>query len=119
MNNNSILPNRIAKFLLLIQVALFFVPVYSNAQTQTNTLPGWAFGGFVRPQNINPIISPDTSAAFIDPMTGKKVEWESDNTFNPGAIIKDGKVIVLYRAEDNFGNGNWVTHFKNRLRRKH
>ncbi len=98
------LMNRKTKFLLLIQAALFLVPVNSKAQSQTNTLPGWAFGGFVRPANINPIISPDSSV-FIDPMTGKKVQWESDNTFNPGAIIKDGKIIVLYRAEDHSGEG--------------
>ncbi|HEY5463763.1 MAG TPA: glycoside hydrolase family 130 protein [Hanamia sp.] len=87
-----------------IAIAFFFLPIYSNAQS-TNTLPGWAFGGFVRPQNGNPIISPDSTVFFNDPMTGKPNAWESDNTFNPGATIKDGKIIVLYRAEDNSGNG--------------
>lgn len=86
-----------------IAFAFFFLPIFSKAQS-ANTLPDWAFGGFVRPQNINPIISPDSSAAFNDPMIGKENHWESDNTFNPAATIKDRKVIVLYRAEDNSGN---------------
>jgi len=89
---------------IAVPFAFFLLPIYINAQS-TNSLPDWAFGGFVRPQNINPIISPDSTAVFIDPMTGKKNHWESDNTFNPGATIKDGKIIILYRTEDNSGNG--------------
>jgi predicted GH43/DUF377 family glycosyl hydrolase len=38
-------------------------------------------------------------------MTGNRVAWESNDTFNPGAAIKDGKVVVLYRAEDSSGIG--------------
>jgi predicted GH43/DUF377 family glycosyl hydrolase len=92
-----------------VKISFFFLSLLisylpSNAQS-TNALPSWAFGGFVRPENVNPIISPDSTAAFLDPMKGKENHWESDNTFNPAATIKDGKVIVLYRAEDNSGNG--------------
>ncbi|MGN6532953.1 MAG: glycoside hydrolase family 130 protein [Ginsengibacter sp.] len=83
-------------------ISTIFLPLYSIAQS-INTLPSWAFGGFVRPQKVNPIISPDSAAVFMDPMTGKDNHWESDNTFNPAATIKDGKIIVLYRAEDNSG----------------
>jgi hypothetical protein len=83
--------------------SLLFFSISSNAQS-ANTLPSWALGGFVRPANVNPIISPDSSSVFIDPMSGKENHWESDNTFNPAATIKGGKVIVLYRAEDNSGN---------------
>lgn len=91
---------------LKISIMVIFISLLSfvaNAQ-EKNILPGWAFGGFVRPTNVNPIISPDSSVVFTDPMTGRKNHWESDNTFNPAATIKDGKVIVLYRAEDNSGN---------------
>jgi beta-1,2-mannosidase len=68
-----------------------------------NPLPAWAFGGFTRPAGVNPIISPKPSSQFLDPMTGQMVAWESNDTFNPGATIKDGKVVVLYRAEDSSG----------------
>src|SRR6185312_7654452 len=96
--------NGSARNVIWIIIPLFFLPIVTGAQSP-NTLPSWAFGGFVRPENINPIISPDSTAVFIDPMSGKKNHWESDNTFNPAATIKDGKAIVLYRAEDNSGNG--------------
>jgi predicted GH43/DUF377 family glycosyl hydrolase len=31
------------------------------------------------------------------------VHWEALHTFNPAAIVRDGKVLVLYRAEDDSG----------------
>ncbi|HET7897757.1 MAG TPA: hypothetical protein VFL47_08805, partial [Flavisolibacter sp.] len=59
-----------------------------NTKKQTNNpLPDWAMGGFVRPAGINPVISPNPSSMFTDPMTGKPVAWESNDTFNPGATV--------------------------------
>ena len=40
---------------------------------------------------------------FLDPMTKKMVAWEANYTFNPAAVVKDGKIVVLYRAEDKTG----------------
>ena len=77
---------------------------FSIAQTKgQNVLPKWAFGGFVRPQNINPIISPDTNAKFLDPVLHKMVGWEANYTFNPAATVKAGEIVVLYRSEDKTG----------------
>ncbi|WP_129715033.1 glycoside hydrolase family 130 protein [Pedobacter sp. SYP-B3415] len=70
---------------------------------QSSELPKWAFGPFVRPQGVNPVISPDSTTKFNDPMTGQPVAWQANDTFNPGAAIKDGKIYVLYRAEDKSG----------------
>lgn len=69
---------------------------------KTNILPAWALGGFVR-MSSNPIITPDSSSEFLDPITGKLIRWESNDTFNPGAVEKDGKIVLLYRAEDKSG----------------
>ncbi|WP_158992793.1 glycoside hydrolase family 130 protein [Mucilaginibacter sp. L196] len=85
-------------------LACLLVFNFSAAQTtDQNVLPKWAFGGFVRPQNINPIISPDPNAKFLDPMSNKMIGWEANYTFNPAATIKDGKIVVLYRSEDKTG----------------
>ncbi len=75
------------------------------AQNKQNKLPAWAFGGFTRIKNVNPIISPDTAARFTDPVSKKPVAWEANDTFNPAAAIKNGKVVVMYRAEDLYGVG--------------
>ena len=36
-------------------------------------------------------------------MRQTSVRWESLHTFNPAAAIHDGKVFLLYRAEDDSG----------------
>ena len=66
-----------------------------------NVLPKWALGGFERPEGVNPLVSPVENTLFLCPMSGTKVKWECADTFNPAAVEKDGKVCVLYRAEDN------------------
>ncbi|MGK6349925.1 glycoside hydrolase family 130 protein [Parapedobacter sp. DT-150] len=75
-----------------------------TAVAETNELPDWALGGFVRPEGVNPVISP-MNTTFDDPMTDTLVAWESNDTFNPAATVKDGHIVVLYRAEDPSGVG--------------
>jgi len=81
------------------------VSIHVVAQQPKTNLPTWALGPFIRPAKVNPIISPDTSAIFYDPMHQQKWHWESNDTFNPAATVKDGKIYVLYRSEDNSGKG--------------
>ncbi len=66
-------------------------------------VPAWGFGPFNRPANVNPVITPDTNAVFNCPMRGAPVHWEALHTFNPAAVVRNGKVYVLYRAEDDSG----------------
>ena len=66
-----------------------------------NVLPYWAIGGFTRPEGKNPMVSPITNNLFYCPVKKTQVRWECADTFNPAAVEKDGKVCVLYRAEDD------------------
>ena len=66
-----------------------------------NPLPDWAFGGFARPEGVNPLITPKPESVFHCPMKSADVKWELADTFNPAAVVKDGSIFVLYRAEDN------------------
>jgi predicted GH43/DUF377 family glycosyl hydrolase len=84
---------------------ILFLLISSNTFAQKNQLPDWAFGGFKRPAAINPIISPDSTTRFFDPILQKQVGWESNDTFNPAAAVLNGKVVVLYRSEDKSGVG--------------
>jgi len=68
-------------------------------------LPSWAFGPFIRPPGVNPVLSPLEKSTFIDPMTNTPVAWESNDVFNPAATIINNKIAVLYRAEDKLGVG--------------
>ena len=63
----------------------------------------WEIGRFTRPVSGNPIIAPRPESIFTDPILKKPVHWEVLHTFNPAAMVRDGKVYVLYRAEDDSG----------------
>ena len=88
------------KSILLISLAV--LPLFGYSQ---NVLTEWALGGFVRPEKANPIITPNPSNQFDCPMQDKKIGWEESDVFNPAATVKDGKIYVLYRAEDNSATG--------------
>lgn len=88
------------KSILLISLAV--LPLFGYSQ---NVLPDWALGGFVRPEKANPIITPNPSNQFDCPMQDKKIGWEESDVSNPAATVKDGKIYVLYRAEDNSATG--------------
>jgi predicted GH43/DUF377 family glycosyl hydrolase len=90
------------KFTKILSLLLF---ITSTLTAQTTKLPSWAFGPFIRPAGVNPIISPDTTTKFYDPIRKVETDWESNDTFNPGATVKNGKVHILYRAEDKSGIG--------------
>ena len=77
------------------------------------TSPAWGVGPFARPEGVNPVVRPTAANLFDDPLTGKPVEWEKTHTFNPAAVVKDGKVYVLFRAED--GTGTVIGSYTSRL----
>jgi hypothetical protein len=80
----------------LAVVPMLAVPVH--AQTRD-----WMFGPFEKPRAVNPVIVPNASSSFLSPMQDSTVHWEEYATFNPAAVVRNGKVFVLYRAEDASG----------------
>jgi len=93
--------NRMVLKSLLFAVA-HAVGLFATAQ---HPLPDWALGPFIRPAHINPVLAPDTQSIFFDPMHKKKLAWEAGDVFNPAAAVKNGKLYVLYRAEDRSAMG--------------
>jgi beta-1,2-mannosidase len=70
-------------------------------------MPDWCLGPFERVADGKPVLSPNPRATFDCPMRGRPVRWESDHVFNPAAaaVVREGKVCLLYRAEDDSGSG--------------
>ena len=63
----------------------------------------WAMLDFEKVDSINPIMKPDSSQVFDCPISKKSIQWEARNVLNPSAIVKDGKVYLIYRAQDAAG----------------
>jgi predicted GH43/DUF377 family glycosyl hydrolase len=92
---------RVAGIVFLLSCAV--IPGSSVAQTASHGQGNdWLIGPFTRPVDA-PVIRPQAQSTFHDPISGKQVHWEALHTFNPAAIAKDGKIYVLYRAEDDTG----------------
>jgi predicted GH43/DUF377 family glycosyl hydrolase len=50
-----------------------------------------------------PILAADPSLTFDCPVAGRRIAWAAKDVFNPGAVVRDGKVHLLVRAEDTVG----------------
>ena len=77
--------------------------VLCGTALSAQNLEPWEIGPFARPAEGTPVIAPRPESTFIDPVLKTPVRWEALHTFNPAAIVRDGKVYVLYRAEDDSG----------------
>ncbi|MBO9684556.1 MAG: family 43 glycosylhydrolase, partial [Flavisolibacter sp.] len=51
---------------------------------------------------VNPCII-SSNAMFNDPIRKTSVAWEEKAVFNPAAVVRNGKVYLLYRAQDDIG----------------
>ena len=87
-------------------VLLSFLTLSACTSTPQISNPGnqlrdhWALLDFVKADSINPIMEPSSAQVFICPVAKIEVRWEEKNVLNPSAIVKDGKVYLIYRAQD-------------------
>jgi predicted GH43/DUF377 family glycosyl hydrolase len=91
--------------LVLMMIGTSIRPVFVDLESKARAASSddWMLGSFTRPQGVNPLITPKADSTFQCPLQHKLTHWEAAHTFNPAAIVLDGKVCVLYRAEDDSG----------------
>jgi beta-1,2-mannosidase len=94
------------RHVVLLAIAL---PAIAAAQERP-----WMFGPFEKPKLVNPVIVPSRASTFLSPMNDSTVRWEEYATFNPAAVVRNGKIYVLYRAEDASGEEK-IGHHTSRL----
>ncbi len=61
---------------------------------------GWAMLNFVKVDSLNPILHPSADKAFKCPIRKDLVYWEQRNVLNPSAVVREGRVYLIYRAQD-------------------
>ena len=66
-----------------------------------DALESWMLGPFVRHEA--PVLGPRPDTVFRCPVGNADVRWEEKAVFNPAAVVREGKVHLLYRAEDGAG----------------
>jgi predicted GH43/DUF377 family glycosyl hydrolase len=75
----------------------FFLLIAHGVFAQKNE--SWQMTGFVKPA-FNPVMQADSSFIFFDPIKKEEVQWQKADVFNPAAVVRNGKVYILFRAED-------------------
>jgi predicted GH43/DUF377 family glycosyl hydrolase len=62
----------------------------------------WEIGPFTKLDAANPVLGPCADSRWDCELAGS-VAWEEKDVFNPAAVVRDGTVHLLYRAEDTVG----------------
>jgi len=81
-----------------MRIAILFVLIFCGSKVFCQ--PEWRDSPFIKIRE-NPIMGADSTLTFFCPVRQQTVRWQRADVFNPAAVIKDGKVYLLYRAEDN------------------
>ena len=89
------------KYLLHLFIFAFFVSCNSSADKTKEV--NWTLLPFTKADEVNPILSHDTTSKFLCPVRNSIVQWEEKDVFNPAAVVRNDTVFLLYRAEDSIG----------------
>ncbi len=71
-----------------------------NCQTNPQST-AWQLGPFTR--NGGTLLAARPDLRFRCPVSGQDVAWAAKDVFNPGAVVHEGRVHLLVRAEDEVG----------------
>lgn len=102
----------VKSFLLLALACLFLVGCHpkndrnpkDTYSAETATLSEkWQIGPFNKIDNSNPVLTPAFKGVFYCPLRHKNIRWEIKDVFNPAAINRGGKILLIYRAQDSVG----------------
>lgn len=98
------------------QILLALICIYSatacgvrkndNTTTPANDVAAdgtaWSLLPFEKVDSLNPILA-SGDATFKCPILNKTVKWDEKDVFNPAAVVHEGKVYMIFRAEDTIG----------------
>ena len=73
-----------------------------ESATTPNESENWTLIPFTKVDSLNPLLERGTGE-FTCPILKRKIKWENKDVFNPAVIARDGRVFLLYRAEDTIG----------------
>lgn len=61
----------------------------------------WMLGPFEKPDSaVNPILGPNFDSRFDCPVGGGPVRWETRAIIGGAAVVRDGRVMMIYQGED-------------------
>lgn len=91
----------VASLVLVVLITACQTPS-SKEQASNETLVDWQIVPFTKADEYNPVLTPGTNE-FLCPIRKQKIKWDEKDVFNPAAVVRDGKVYLIFRAEDLVG----------------
>src|SRR5947207_10693822 len=90
-----------------ILVLIILLSISCNNPSPKNAVEqkaeSWTLLPFIKIDEANPILIPDSTAEFYCPLRKEKIRWEEKDVFNPAAVVRHDTAFLLYRAQDNVG----------------
>ena len=96
--------HEIANIARIIFPLIFLAVTFCSPQKPASDT-SWALLPFEKADSVNPVLAAGQST-FHCPILKQEVKWENKDVFNPAAVVRDGRVHLLYRAEDTVGRFN-------------
>src|SRR6186713_2606539 len=100
----------------LLQLFIIVVSISCKPAIDQSKEYSWGLLPFIKADDVNPVLLPDTSSTFLCPVRNTIVQWEEKDVFNPAAVVRNDTVFLLFRAEDSIGKyagtsriGAWST----------
>jgi len=92
----------IARACFLVAFILLFCSPLAKAQTlDPSVYKPWMIAPFTQVDAVNPILGPNFDSLFFDPIRKENVRWQARAILGAAAIVKDGKLALIYHAEDS------------------
>ncbi len=89
--------------IILACVILFSCQVVPGRYNTLVSTKDWVMGPFIKEDSSNPCITTRSDTTFYCKIRKETIYWEKKDVFNPAAVVRNGKINLLYRAEDNHG----------------
>jgi predicted GH43/DUF377 family glycosyl hydrolase len=87
---------------LLLVPATILLLKSCGKSTENAGSTDWALVPFVKADEANPVLTADTNS-FMCPILKQVVKWDEKDVFNPAVVVRDNKVYMIFRAEDEVG----------------
>lgn len=88
--------------MILKPVLLLFITLLLASCAVREKERQWALTQFIKVDSVNPVLTAGNNR-FICPVLQREVAWDEKDVFNPAAVVRDGKVFMIFRAEDVIG----------------
>jgi predicted GH43/DUF377 family glycosyl hydrolase len=102
-----------------MQARYFFIPIFlflifsckerpkesnqETSETKNIITDYWQWKPFVKIDSVNPVMTSNPLSTFYCPIRDEVVRWEEKDVFNPAAVVRNGQIQMIYRAEDVVG----------------